>query len=249
MAKLSLVKKLSLSAAAAAMAMGMTAPAFAGGGYGHGYHKRHHGHHYSYRHRHHRGGGGKAAAIALGVVGGAIILNELSESRARDRYYQDRYYRDRYYDGQASAYNRGYADGRYDGASRYEPYEDDAYYGGEPYADEPYDDQAHDDSGLAGGEPVDRGPVYSTPGAGGYDRAPRVISASAAYQTCLDHARRALGERGFVVTAPYRPETVEDRGGALMMTATVTAQRGADQWARAMSCEASEGRVYRMELI
>ncbi|PQA88477.1 hypothetical protein CW354_09315 [Marinicaulis flavus] len=233
------------------MAMGVTAPAFAGGGhYGHGYYKRHHGHHYNYRRHHHRGGGGKAAAIALGVVGGAIILNELAEANARDRYYEDRYYRDRYYDSQARAraYDRGYAAGRYDG-SRYESYEDDAYYGEEPYADEPYEDEAYDDSGLAGGEPAARGPVYRTPGSGAYDRAPRAISASAAYRTCLDHARRALGERGFVVTAPYRPETVEDRGGALMMTATVTAQRGRDQWARAMSCEASESRVYRMELI
>ena len=78
---------------------------------------------------------------------------------------------------------------------------------------------------------------------------PRTISAAAAYRTCLDHARNALGERGFVVSAPYQPDTVEDRGGALLMTATVRAQRGSESWARAMSCEASEARVFRLELI
>lgn len=244
MARISAAKKLSLSAGVAAMVMGLAAPAVAGGGYGHGYHKRHYKHHY-YGHHRHRGGGGKGAAIALGVIGGAIILNELAEDRARDRYYEDRYYRDRAYDARARnrAYDQGYYDGRSDerSAGAYDAYEGS----GEAYYEDDYDDG----SGLAGGAPVDAGPVYETPGTGAYDRAPRRVSASAAYQTCLDHARRALGERGFVVTAPYRPETVEDRGGALMMTATVTAQRGPESWARAMSCEASEGRVYRMELI
>lgn len=236
MGGLSLVKKSGLSAAAAAMVFGAAAPAFAGGGhYRHGYHgyHGHYGHHGHYR----RGGGGKGAAIALGVIGGAIILNELAEDRARDRYYQDRYYQDRYYYDQRTqtrAYDQGYYDGR-DDQRRAEDY----------YDDRAYDDGAYgDDSGLAGG-----GPVYRSPGASDYDRAPRMISESAAYNACLSHARRALAERGFVVSAPYRPETVEDRGGALLMTATVTAERGADMWSRAMSCEASENRVYRMELI
>ncbi len=221
MATFSTLKKLTLSATAAAVVMGMAAPAFAGG-YRHGHHHRHDRHH---------GHGGKGAAIALGVIGGAIILNELAEDRARDRYYEDRYYRDRYYDERA--YEQGYYDGRAE-ARRYEgPYEDDAYYGDEV-----------DESGLAGG-----GPIYETPGGADYDRAPRLVSAGAAYQVCLDHARRALGERGFVVSAPYRPDTVEDRGGAVLMTATVTAQRGGERWSRAMSCEASESRVYRLELI
>ena len=235
MAKISTMKKLVLSAAAGAMVLGATAPAFAGGsrpGYHHSSH--YHGHY-------HRRGGGKGAAIALGVIGGAIILNELAEDRARDRYYQDRYYQDRYYEQRARdrAYDQGYYDGRSD-EQRADRYDDDrAYYDGR------YDDDAaYDESGLAGG-----GPVYETPGASDYDRAPRLISASAAYSACLTHARRALGERGFVVSAPYQPDTVEDRGGALLMTATVTAQRGADSWSRAMSCEASESRVYRMELI
>lgn len=222
-----MARKILLSVAAAALVVSAGSTAFARGGHGHGHG---HGHH----HRH--GGGGKGAAIALGVIGGVIILNELAESRARDRAYQDRYYRD-----------RAYEDRYYD-----ERYRDDAYYGDgydDDYGDyDDYDDEAYDDSGLDGAEPADRGPAYGTPDTS-YDRALRPISAGAAYRVCLDHARRALGERGFVVAAPYQPDTVEDRDGALLMTATVTAQRGPDRWSRAMSCEASESRVYRLELI
>ncbi|MEZ5891955.1 MAG: hypothetical protein R3C58_02230 [Parvularculaceae bacterium] len=206
-----MARKLILSAAAATLAFGALAPAYASGGH----HRRHHGH-YS----HHHGHGGKGAAIALGVIGGAIILNELAEDRARDRYYDDRYARDR-------AYDDGYSAGRRD-SSRYDGrYEDDAYYG---------DD---DDYDLAGG-----------PSEYGYDdRGAPSGSSAAAYQTCLDHARRALGDRGFVVSAPYRPDTADDLGGSWRMTATVRAQRGSESWARAMSCEASSSRVYRLELI
>ena len=222
-----MARKILLSVAAAALVIGAVSPALARPHHGHGHHDRHHG------------GGGKGAAIALGVIGGVIILNELAESRARDRAYEDRYYRDR---AQSRAYDDRYYDDRYD---------DDAYYGAEDDYDDDYDDyddEDYDDSGLAGGAPADRGPAYGTPDTS-YDRAPRPISAGAAYQTCLTHARRALSERGFVVAAPYRPDTVQDRGGALLMTATVTAQRGGERWSRAMSCEASESRVYRLELI
>ena len=238
MGGVSVLKKSVLSVAAAAVVLGAAAPAFAGG-YRHGHHNRHHGHYHGH-HGHHHGGGGKGAAIALGVIGGAIILNELAEDRSRDRYYEDRYYQDRYYDQRSRdrAYDRGYYDSRSDEQRRAD---DRAYYDGRYDGDAGYE---YDGSGLAGG-----GPVYETPGAGAYDRAPRLVSAGAAYEACLAHARRALGERGFAVSAPYRPETVEDRGGALLMTATVTTQRGADMWSRAMSCEASESRVYRMELI
>lgn len=92
-------RKAILTAAAAAFALGAGAPVMAGGGYyyGHGYYGHHGKHHYRGHHRrHHHGGGGKAAAIALGVIGGAIIINELAESRARDQYYRDRYYDTRY---------------------------------------------------------------------------------------------------------------------------------------------------------
>lgn len=233
-----MTRKILLSVAAAALVISAGSTAFARGYHGHGHHPRHHGHY-------HKGGGGKGAAIALGVIGGAIILNELAESRARDRYYEDRYYRDR---ARERAYDDGYYNGRAD-AHRYDDRYDDRY--GDRYEDDAYYDDDYDyddDDGLAGGGPVDLGPSYDTPDTA-YDRAPRAISAGAAYRVCLDHARRALGERGFVVAAPYQPDTVEDRGGALLMTATVRAQRGGDSWARAMSCEASESRVYRLELI
>ena len=234
-----MARKLILSLAAASLVLGAAAPAFAKGGHGHrGHHHRHHGH-----------GGGKGAAIALGVIGGAIILNGLAEERARDRA-RDRYYEDRYYRERASqrAYDSRYDQGRYD-QGRYDDqrYDDDVYYGDDDYAsgayDDDYGDESYDDSELAGG-----GPAYETPRTT-YDRAPRRVAEAAAYRTCVDHARRALGERGFVVAAPYQPDTVEDRGGALLMTATVRAQRGGESWARAMSCEASENRVYRLELI
>ena len=100
---------IALAAAAAFLALGAGAPAKAGGGhyyghvgYYHGYYGKpyyggHRHYHHHYHRRHHRGGGGgKAAAIALGVIGGAILINEVAESRARERYYRDRYHRDRY---------------------------------------------------------------------------------------------------------------------------------------------------------
>lgn len=87
--------KTALAAAAASLALGAGGPALAGGYYyGHaGYYSGHHHHRHFHGHHH---GGGKAAAIALGVIGGVIILDELAESRARDRYYRDRYYEERY---------------------------------------------------------------------------------------------------------------------------------------------------------
>ncbi|MEO1136399.1 MAG: hypothetical protein AAFW68_07290 [Pseudomonadota bacterium] len=248
-------RRLGFAVATAALAFGVSAPAQAGGGYisagyhggyygggyyAAGYRYRHRGYH-RYHRRHRHGGAGKGAAIALGVIGGAIILNELAEDRARDRYARDRYYQDRYYENRYRArdydYDRGYRDGQYDARRDSERYEDDAYYRNDDRAN---DDGVYDDSGLAGGP----GEARETPWAG-----PQPISAGAAFQTCLDHARNALGERGFVISAPYRPETIEDRGEALLMTATVRARRGGESWARAMSCEANETRVYRMELI
>ncbi|MEL7486955.1 MAG: hypothetical protein AAGJ87_07055 [Pseudomonadota bacterium] len=122
-----------------ATAVGASAPAFAGYGHGRGvsvhvgkpyYHPvgyrrfnrgYHRGYYRGYR-RGFRGGyygrrpyrrgirGGEAAAIALGVVGGAIILNEVIENdRRRDAYYRD----------------RRYAEERY---RRYDPRYDDYYY-------------------------------------------------------------------------------------------------------------------------
>ncbi len=226
-------KKLILCAAAAATTLGVGTSAFARGYYGghHGYYGGHYsGYGYGYGGHHgrrHHGGGGKAAAIALGVIGGAIIVNELAESKSRRRAYEDRYDRryDRYsrravrtYDTGAfeRGYEEGYARGRdADGAAP---------------ADGDLDVQRE---GRADGGPQ---PIRLT-----YDNA---------YKTCTKHARAALGNRGFVLAAPNRPDTAEDLGGSWKMTANVTAQnQNGESWTRAMYCEADDSRVYLLELI
>lgn len=244
------LRKLALSCAAVALSVGAGAPAFAKGGH-HGGHngaygysksghygrhyKRHHRGHYSRHHRH--GGGGKGAAIALGVIGGAIILNELAEERARQRYYEERY--DRYYDRDARRSARLYEDDR----ARY---------------DEHYEDDYRDDQDYWSEEPAvgarGDGLDDQLEGGGDYDyagRAPnRSLSADAAFRVCTNHARNALGDQGYVLAAPSVPETADDLGGAWKMTANVTAQNQyGDRWTRAMYCEADERRVYLIELI
>ncbi len=242
-------RKLVLAAAASAAALGIGLPAAAGGYYGHvgysshyyGGHYRHYGHRHYYGHRghyrrHHHGGGGKAAAIALGVIGGAIILNEVAESRARERAYEARYY-DRYdrYDRYArraqptydrEAFKRGYEEGYSEGRAK----------------------------SLENGAPQDlrNGDVLDDELDARLDGGPEPIrfSAAEAYQTCMTHARSALGQRGFMLAAPPAPATAEDTGGAWKMTATVSAQNPAgESWSRAMYCEADESRVYLLELI
>lgn len=222
-------------AAGAMFAVNAPAPAQAGGygyygyygGYKHGYYGRRHHRHY------HRGGGGKAAAIALGVVGGAIILNELAESRARQRAYDERYYRSRpyygggYYDrgygrGYEQGFERGYSEGRAEGSFE------------RPLETLPTEPSGGDDLDAV----LDGGP----------NEAGR-ISVAEAYQTCLRRVRSALSERGFILSAPFEPDTADDLGGAWKMTATVMAQRGSQDWSRAMVCKADAGRVYMVELI
>ncbi len=224
-------RKLSLSAAAAAIVLGAGAPALAGGGYYSGYHNGYYGNgyysagyggHYGHRghhRRHHGHGGGKGALIALGVIGGAIILNEAAEARARERAYEARY------------------DDRYDKYDRYSRRATPAYDANY----ETGDDQARPRNGnLSDGdfEPrLDGGPE------------PIRLTYADAYRACTKHARAALGNRGFILAAPAEPDTAEDVGGAWKMTATVTAQKGDDRWSRAMYCEADDSRVYLLELI
>ena len=242
-------------AAGAMFAVTAPTPAQAGGygyygyhaGYKHGYYGRRH-----YRHRHyrrHHGGGGKAAAIALGVIGGAIILNELAEDRARQRAYDERYYRSRPYYGGGYYSDRGYGGG---------------YGRGYEQGFERGFERGLDEGALAPGSPAPprapARPLETLPSApsggddldavldGGPNEAGR-ISVAEAYQTCLRRVRSALSERGFILSAPFEPDTADDLGGAYRMTATVMAQRGSDDWSRAMTCEADEGRVYMVELI
>ena len=231
-------KKSAIAAAAGAIALTAGGQAMAGSyvsvGYGHGYYGGYHhyagyhggyGRHYRHHRRHRHGhGAGKGAAIALGVIGGAIILNELAEDRARQRYYEDRYY-DRY--------------DRYDRYSRRaEPF-DRGHAGEERLPEESYGGAGEDaslDERLDG--KFDGGPE------------PIRISSHAAYETCISHARAALADRDFMLAAPASPDTADDVGRGWKMTANVTAQsRSGESWTRAMYCEADESRVYLLELI
>lgn len=150
MAKLSLRKSI-LVATAAAMAVGAAAPASAGGRYhgghyayggGHHYGKHHYakhrgGYYYGSRHYRHRHGGhlsgGEAALLALGIVGGVVLIDRALE---RDRYASDPYYsapppRDYYRrdDRAPQIYRDDGYDGRYD-----DSYSDDGeLLGGEDY--------------------------------------------------------------------------------------------------------------------
>ncbi len=237
-------RKFILCAAAAATTLSVGTSAFAGGYYGGGYGGGHGGYYggghggyssgyghggYGYGRGYSYGGhgGGKAAAIALGVIGGAIIVNELAESKYRRRAYEDRY--DRRYDrysrrsvrsSDGAAFERGYEEGYARGRDVGD---------GAPAGDD-LDAQLE---GRADGGPQ---PIRLT-----YDNA---------YKTCTKHARVALGNRGFILAAPNRPDTAEDLGGSWKMTANVTAQnQSGESWTRAMSCEADDNRVYLLELI
>ena len=230
-------RKILLSAAIAAMAAGFSAPAAAGGyhgGYysvGYGGHYYGHGRHYHHRRYHRRHGhGGKGALIALGVIGGAIILNEAAEARARERAYERAYearYRDRY-----NRYDR-YARRS---VPRYEEQYPQDYRGD---AESGLEDSGLDNGSLSDDlEPrLDGGPE------------PIRLTYADAYSACTQHARTALSNRGFILAAPAAPDTAEDVGGSWKMTATVTAQRGDESWSRAMYCEADDRRVYLLELI
>lgn len=242
-----LSRKLMAAAAVSAMTFGLAAPASAGGyygGYGYGghYYGGHYGHH-GYRHhgrhyRRHHGGGGKAAAIALGVIGGAIILNEVAEDRAERRAYEDRFDRryERYSTRRAPAYDR-------DAFER--GYERGLEEGRAAAASQDLRNGDVDDDDL---DAQLDGAIYNDRRDGGPE--PIRFSAAEAYQTCMTHARAALSERGFILAAPATPETAEDVGAAWKMTATVSAQnRSGESWSRAMYCEADASRVYLLELI
>lgn len=229
-----------LAAASLTMGVGVSANAngFHGGFYGGhgGFHKsgfvgsrgfsRSRG--FSSRRGFRRGGGGKGAAIALGVIGGAILLSEAARADERRRYSERRYedrYRDRYdsYRGDGGSFERGYEEGLRRGR---EESGNTAAGGREPQLE------------GAGTRSIDGGPE------------PIRYSAADAFRTCTKHARRALSDRGFILSAPASPETAEDQGGAWIMTANVQAanNRG-ESWNRALVCEADADRVYRLELI
>lgn len=255
---LSAFRKPILAIAAALTAFAGASPALASGyvhvgysgGYGHGvyhagYPKYYGGHRrYHRRHYHRRGhGGGKGAAIALGVIGGAILLSEVARAEERRRIAEERrYYRDRYYRDRYDRYERRRYDDRDWGSSG--DYGEDTSTPVEP-RDRDIDDQLEGGPEGQSTRSVDRNERRND---GGPE--PIVISDRRAYQTCTDHARRALSNRGFILAAPARPETSEDMGRAFRITATVRAQNNrGESWRRAMVCEADEDRVFLLELI
>ncbi|MEM8770248.1 MAG: hypothetical protein AAGD92_01240 [Pseudomonadota bacterium] len=230
---------------------------------------------------HRRGGAGRAAAIGLGVVGGAIILNELAENRSRRRIYDDYYYDRRYRarafsQGDQDAFQRGFeegyargrtgalADGSLDSEAESEAFQrgfeeglargrqggaddfapDDGVRAPDAAPSTPVDEFGLDDlDSQLDGARIERRRNDGGP-------APIRIAAGDAYRTCTQHARTALGDRGFILAAPASPETAEDVGRGWKMTATVSAQNQAgESWSRAMYCEADADRVYMLELI
>ena len=147
----------------------------------------------------------------------------IDDRRYEDRY-RDRY--DRYRTDRAGDFERGYEEGLKRGRA--------------------------DAEGVNGASSSELDGQLDGASVSGSDGGPEPIrfSAAEAFRTCTLHARRALSDRGFILSAPASPETSVDNGGAWKMTATVVAanDRG-ESWNRAMVCEADSDRVYLLELI
>lgn len=223
-------KKVLLASAAVALAMGGVQPAFAHGG--HYRHHGHHGHHYShsyygghyrhhgyygYRHHHH---GGDAALIALGVVGGLVLLDSaLESSRYSGGYYAPSY---------------GYSSYGYSGGySRYAPPprpSRDYYYRQSP-PPAPAAPESERDSDLQG-----------APSSYASDRAFDEC-ASRARDALSDRGLMVASPAG-----PSSVKEVGD--GAWRFKADFTTQdRRGGQLLRTMTCEADESGVRLLELI
>jgi len=280
--KLSSFSRVLCAGAAFLTAFGAAATAFAGGGHyrghsgdhhsgsvqvhagfhggGHRGHFRGHRRGHNYRRGHHRGhgriDGGEAALIALGVIGGAILINEAIESDRRRDAYEPRYRgydprRDDYY------YRRGYPSGaEYDSAYP-ENYADSGDSGlqrtptprraPEP-APEPSPGAASDplDDALLGGaapEPVTRQPASRQDGVS--------FPVRIAYRECANEARNAAHRDGQIIAMPAEPTRIEQIGpDRVRLTADLTAQpqRGG-QYLRVLTCEADRQGVTFLELI
>ena len=230
-------------------------PALAGGGYfyghgrqfdrgfhgGYGFHgsryygPRYYGHgRYGRGYYRGRGGlsGGEAALIAVGVIGGAVLIDRaLDDRRGRydDRYYDDRRYRDRYSDDRRRA----------------EAFDDDYYYqrDSRPYDDEvrsargadlPRDDLPRDGR-FDAGEPE----LLGAGRAGGdLDR----VAVNAAFRECVAETRGAAGAGGLTVAMPGAPTDVETLAdGSVRMVAQFRASNARGrEWTRRFVCEADE---------
>lgn len=260
-----------LSVFATAVGAGATASAGGyyggfGGYYGHGggFYAAHHrgfrggyrrGYHRGYRHR--RGANG--AAIALGVIGGAIILSEAARASERRRYEEERRYRD-YYDDRYDRYRQR----RYDRYDEYDRWDGRQYDRDENerewrrYDFDRDDERVFEEEAPASGATRDDRPVRPSDDIddileGGPDDdqdRPPVIVADRAFAACMRHAAGALGDQGLRLYGPDRPDTAEDRGETYRVTARVTARNArGERWRRDLVCDATGTRVYRLELI
>jgi hypothetical protein len=244
--------KAALVAAAAMALAGVSTPAFAGGGYygGHGGYYAGHGHygygysghgfynrgyygggHYGRGRYHGRGGlsGGEAALIAVGIIGGAILIDRAFDDR-RDRY-DDRYYDDRRYRG------RDYDDRRRAGA-----FDDDYYYQRDSRAYE-YDEEIR----SARAEDLDRSRVFDAGEPellGGEPRSGSIgrVAVNAAFRECVAETRGAAGAGGLTVAMPGAPTDIETLAdGSVRMVAQFRASNARGQeWTRRFVCEADE---------
>lgn len=234
-----------LAIAAAFSGAALSTPALAGGGAYYGYggayergyyggHSYYGGRHYSPRYyghgrygRHYRGrgglSGGEAALIAVGIIGGAILIDRALDDR-RDRY--DDHYDDdrRYRDDRRRA---GAFDDDYYYQRDQRPYEDD-YRSGRG-ADYPRDDV------FAAGEPKLLG---GDPRSGSADR----VAVNAAFRECVAETRGAAGAGGMQVAMPGAPTNVETLAdGSVRMIAQFRASNArGEQWTRRFVCEADE---------
>lgn len=247
-------RRVALLAAAALSVAAAATPAMAGGYHGHGRHfdrgyygghgyygPRHYGpRYYGHGHygRHYRRGGvsgGEAALIALGVVGGAILIDRaLDDRRERydERYYDDRRYRDRY-------------DDRHDDRRGSGAFDDDPYYQRDS-RDYYYDDEIRsarrDD--LSAREPFATGEpelLGAEPASRSVDR----VAVNAAFRECVAETRGAAGAGGLTVAMPGAPTDVEQLAdGSVRMVAQFRASNARGQeWTRRFVCEADEAGV------
>ena len=238
---------------AAALSVAATStPALAGGGhyYGHGRHfdrgfhggygyygpryygPRHYGHgRYGRGYYRGRGGlsGGEAALIAVGIIGGAILIDRaLDDRRDRydDRYYDDRRYRDRDYDDRrrAGAFDDEYY---YQRDSRPYEFEDDVRSARRDDFDQDRAFTVEEPELLGAGPPL-----------GSVDR----IAVNAAFRECVAETRGAAGAGGLTVAMPGAPTDIETLAdGSVRMVAQFRASNARGQeWTRRFVCEADE---------
>ena len=184
--------------------------------------------------RSYRRGGGDAALIALGVIGGAIILNEVIEEDRRRDVESDRRYRD---EGRYRRYDPNYD--RYYYQRGYSQASADDFRGDEPSSTAQQSERGGLEDELLGGEAIDN------------NRAGDVgFSVQAAYAECAHEARDAASRNRQFIVLPGEPTIVEPVGSDMVrMTARLTAQdqRGR-QFLSTLTCEADAERITFLQL-